>query len=43
MLISNLLQVQQDQRLGLSQIKEDPWFENIDWEEGGKIEEDSKE
>ena len=32
MLLSNLLQVETEQRYGSDQIKQDPWFGNIDWE-----------
>ena len=38
MLISHLLQVQ-DQRYGLQEIKLDPWFDTIDWDQAGQTEE----
>ena len=32
MLLANLLQVQTEYRYGCEQIKDDPWFGNINWE-----------
>ena len=32
MLLSNILQVEKEHRFGCQQVKDDPWFGNIDWE-----------
>ena len=32
MLLSNLLQVEVDQRFGSTQVKNDPWFESTNWD-----------
>ena len=32
MLLANILQVQTEYRYGCEQIKDDPWFANIEWE-----------
>ena len=33
MLVGNLLEVQSDLRYGVKQVKEDPWFEDISWDQ----------